>query len=57
MEKEIRKCSCCGKEITSAYVLDDGTYYFCSEKCLNSQITMEEYEEMYDEGLAYWTEF
>ena len=53
----MRKCSICGKEMVSGYVLDDGIYYYCSDKCLYKHITKEEYLEMYDNGEAYWTEW
>lgn len=53
-----RKCNCCGKEIKSeGFVIDDGTTYYCSEECLHEHISEEEYLEMYNEGLAYYTTF
>jgi len=53
----VRKCSACGKEMVNGFVIDDGTTYYCSKKCLNKFIDDNEYDEMYNEGLAYYTEF
>lgn len=41
------------------FVIHDGDEYFCSEKCLHTKYTPEEYDEMYDdgEGDSYYTEF
>jgi hypothetical protein len=54
----IRKCNLCNNDLNyEGYVIDDGTEYYCSEKCLHERIGEKEYLELYDEGLAYWTEF
>lgn len=53
-----RICDHCGKEIEyDGFVIDDGTTYYCSEECLHQVISEEEYLEMYNEGLAYYTTF
>jgi hypothetical protein len=53
-----RVCNLCGNHLNyEGYVIDDGTEYYCSEKCLFERIGEEEYLELYEEGLAYWTEF
>ena len=56
-EENIRFCSVCGKPITSGYVVNDGEEYFCSKSCLHRVYTEEEYNEMYSEGYAFWTEW
>ncbi len=53
-----RVCNTCDQELGfDGFVVDDGTEYYCSEECLYKRITEEEYIELYEEGLAYWTEF
>ena len=53
-----RICNCCDKEIKyEGYVIDDGSTYYCSKKCLHKHISKEDYLEMYEEGLAYYTSF
>ena len=53
-----RFCNQCDEElIGEGYVIDDGTEYYCSEKCLHERIGQEEYIKLYNEALAYWTEF
>ena len=55
----MRKCTCCGTPMKEGFVIHDGDEYFCSEKCLHTKYTPEEYDEMYDdgEGDSYYTEF
>lgn len=31
------------------------TYYFCSKECRRAEYTDKEYEEMYEENIAFWT--
>ena len=59
----MRKCSICGEEMSSGYYVEDGylnengAEYYCSDECLYSVYTEEEYQEMYEEGQAYYTEW
>jgi hypothetical protein len=54
----IRKCNLCDNHLNGeGYVIDDGTEYYCSEKCLHERVGKEDYLELYNEGLAYWTTF
>ncbi|MFD0769336.1 hypothetical protein ACFQZ1_10735 [Bacillus sp. CGMCC 1.60114] len=39
------------------YCIDDGLAYYCSEECLYKEYTPKEYEEMYENDCAYWTEW
>ena len=54
-----RICSNCGKKMTSGYVIDNGHKYYCSDTCLKTFCTQEEFIEMYDNGNSdtYWTEW
>jgi len=54
-----RKCSCCGKGMTEGYCIDGGEEYFCSDECLHTEYTKEEFEAKYAEGDgdSYWTEW
>ena len=52
---ETRICSHCNKLMTSGYLIYDD--YACSESCLYSQMTQEEYEEGYESDECYYTEF
>lgn len=54
-EFDKRICLECGKEMEHGYCIDGGKEYYCSEWCLHQHHTEEEYEGMYDAGVAYWT--
>ena len=51
----VRVCSCCDKPMTEGYCIRDGEEYFCSDDCLSSTYSPEEYDELCQEDLAYWT--
>lgn len=54
--KFARKCDCCGQGMNEGYVIEGGESYFCSKQCLNSVISDEQWEEMYDDdGDSYYT--
>lgn len=57
MEEEKRKCSHCGEEMWEGYCINGGEEYYCSEECLHTEITQEEFLELYDNGHgdSYWT--
>lgn len=55
--EELRECTNCGKDMASGYVIDDGLEYFCDDDCLHSHYSPEEYEELFDQDAAYWTEW
>jgi hypothetical protein len=52
-----RSCSHCGKEMSEGYCINGGEEYYCSDDCLHTKMTQEEYLELYDEGNgdSYWT--
>ncbi|MFV5897137.1 hypothetical protein [Bacillus cereus] len=43
--------------MVEGYCIDDGLAYYCSEECLHKEYTPEEYEEMYEDDYAYWTQW
>lgn len=52
---DYRICKKCGKAMTSGFDIAFGLEYYCSEKCLYSCYTKEEYNEMCEEDVAYYT--
>lgn len=53
---EERNCCICGKHMQAGYVIND-EQYFCSDECLGKIYTKEEFNDLYDEDVAYWTEW
>ena len=53
----VRICTNCTKEMSQGYVVEDGLEYFCTDECLNSHYSKEEYDELCQQDLAYWTEW
>ena len=51
-----RKCTHCGKKMREGYFVEDDEYY-CTDACLYQHYTAEEYDEMYQNDIAYWTEW
>ncbi|PEB42266.1 hypothetical protein [Bacillus pseudomycoides] len=56
-EDHYRECTCCNEIMFEGYCIDDGLEYFCSDKCLHTKYTPEEYQKMYEDDWAYWTEW
>lgn len=54
-----RQCSVCGALVCSGYFVEaEFSYeYYCSEQCLHEKYTEEEYNEMYEEDTAFWTDW
>lgn len=51
----VRVCSVCGKAIQEGYITEEYEY-FCSDECLHTKYSEEEWAEMYtDDGDNYWT--
>ena len=53
-----RLCTCCGKDMFEGYLAE--YEYFCSDKCLHSKYSDEEWTELYDGGNSdefYWTKW
>lgn len=45
--------------MNEGYIIWDGSYYFCSDDCLHTKFTQEEYLEMYNNGDndTFWTDW
>lgn len=54
-----RVCTHCGKVMREGYCIENGAAYYCSDECLMAEMTMEEYEEQYDDGNgdSYYTDW
>ena len=54
-----RKCNACGKGMNEGYCIEGGIEYYCSDECLHTEITPEEWLELYNdgEGDSYWTDW
>ena len=55
----IRICSKCDKIMQTGYCIGGGEDYYCSDKCLHTEMTKEEYLDLYDDGNgdSYYTEW
>ena len=52
----VRTCSACEELMVEGYTVGNGEYYYCSDKCLHTVYTPEEWEENYnEEGDDYYT--
>lgn len=57
-ELECRRCSVCGNLMHEGYCVDMGAAYYCSEDCLHTEYTDEEWErECNENDQSYWTEW
>lgn len=54
---DYRVCQICGKAISVGFCVGDGLAYYCSEECLHTDYSEEEYQEMYETDNAYYTEW
>lgn len=53
-----RICENCSKQMDEGYCINGGEEYYCSDECLHTQYTPEEWAEMHsDDGDSYWTEW
>lgn len=54
----VRVCSVCGKLMNAGYCLDAGSKYYCSDECLHTDFTHEEWKKECEENdQSYWTEW
>ena len=55
----VRCCSVCGRAMTEGYCIENGVSYYCSDECMHTEMTDEEYLELYDDGDgdSYWTDW
>lgn len=57
-ERTYRRCSECGKLMRTGYCVDMGVAYYCSEECLHSDFTDEEWAaECESNDQSYYTEW
>lgn len=57
-DKPCRRCSVCGKLMREGYCVDMGFAYFCSDECLHTEYTDEEWAEEYENNdQSYYTEW
>lgn len=56
-EEEYRICTVCGEKMVQGYVVEEWGECFCSDDCLHAYYSEEEYLEMCEKDLAYWTEW
>ena len=53
-----RRCSICGRLMTTGYCYNFGQMYFCSDKCLHAHFSDEEWrEECQENDQSYYTEW
>ena len=50
----IKTCDICGAKLTSAYVVDNGLEYYCSDDCLHGAYSEDEYDELCQQNRASW---
>lgn len=56
--KPCRRCSVCGKLMREGYCVSAGEAYYCSDECLSSEFTEEEWANQYEEDdQSYYTEW
>ena len=57
-KKDCRRCSVCGKLFREGYVESMGNAYYCSDECLHTRYTDEEWkQECEEDDQSYYTEF
>ena len=49
-KKYAQECNACGKGMNEGYCIEGGMEYYCSDACLHTEITHEEYMELYADG-------
>ena len=52
----MRTCDCCGKKMVEGYCIF-GSEYYCSDECLHSTYSPEEYNDLCASDEAYWTQW
>lgn len=54
---EYRICSECKEKMVEGYVIENGFSYYCSDECLERNMTRAEFLALYadGEGDSYWT--
>lgn len=56
--QECRRCTVCGNLMNEGYCVDMGAAYYCSDECLHTEFTEEEWEnECNENDQSYWTQW
>lgn len=50
-------CDECNEKMEEGYMIHDGIYHYCSDKCLYRNVNKKVYEHLYEQGFAFWTTF
>lgn len=53
----IRTCNCCKNDMFDGYLFEESGDTYCSDDCLHTEITPEEFLAFYEAGDACWTTF
>lgn len=58
-DNNVRACSECGKYIIEGYCIEHGRDYYCSDNCLEKNMSMEVFEELQEDAAngTYYTEW
>lgn len=57
-DRTCRRCSKCGRLMRKGYCIDAGAAYYCSDECLHTDFTDEEWAEEYESNdQSYYTEW
>lgn len=57
-DRHCRRCSVCGKLFREGYCQNGGDNYYCSEECLHTEYTFEEWSKECEENdQSYYTEY
>ena len=61
-DKYARKCDKCGQGINEGFCIYEGQEYYCSDECLHSVYSEQEWSEMYNaedigSSSSYWTQW
>lgn len=56
---EVRKCDACNSYMIEGYCIEEGTEHYCSDECLLTEMTKEEFNGLYadGEGDSYFTDW
>lgn len=47
---EVRKCDVCNSYMIEGYCIEEGTSYYCTDECMLTEMTIEEFNNLYADG-------
>lgn len=53
----VKKCDKCGKTMEEGFSIAFDLEIYCSEECMFQLYSENEYHEMYEDGISYYTEW